>query len=178
MRRMALAIIVAALGTTAANAQGSGRATSAYTRLQLDRCTVLSRVEEGASIAWRCSGYRAVPLFVMSGDDRFDLDAGIDNGVWESPREFNSPPTRIEWRLRGGRPFAIIYRLFLSNENGPLTSVLIVESVGRDGAPGCQIAEIDARVPSANALARSHADTRASRFRCGIDQIEAEGPAR
>lgn len=178
MQTTGFAILLAVLGATPAAAQRPQRAASAYTTLDLDRCTILSRVEEGASVAWRCPGYGGVPLFVLSGDDRIDLDAGVDNGNWESPMEFSGPPTRVEWRLRGGRPFAIIYRLALSGEGRAVTSVLIVETVGRRGAPGCQIAEIDARVPGANSAARRQADTRAARFRCGRDHVESEGPAR
>lgn len=175
MHMLSLAFLLTAL---APSPPRPAPATSAYTPLDLGRCTVLSQVDEGASISWRCPGYGGVPLFVLSGDERWDLDAGVDNETWESPDEFSAPPRRVEWRLRNGRPFAIIYRLALSGDDGSVTSVLIVETVGRSGSPGCQIAEIDARVPNANAVARRHADTRASRFRCGVDALESEGPAR
>jgi hypothetical protein len=178
MRMIGLFILLASLGAAPAAAERTARATSAYTDLDLARCTILAEVEEGASVARRCPGYGGVPLFVLSGDERWDLDAGIDNEEWESPVEFSSPPRRIEWRLRGGRPFAFIYRLALSQDGAPITSVLMVETVGRPGTPGCPVAEIDARMPDANALARRHADTRAARFRCKVDHAEYEGPAR
>jgi hypothetical protein len=149
--------------------------TSAYANVDLDRCRVVSQVEEGASVTWRCAGYGGIPLFVLSGDDRFDVDAGVDNGVWESPGRFSSPPTRVEWRLRGRRPFAIIYRLTLSGYQEPTTSVLAVETIGRPGAPGCVIAWIPGSMPNANAVARARADIRAARFRCGRDEAEMLG---
>jgi hypothetical protein len=148
---------------------------SAYTDVDLDRCRVVSEVEEGGSVVWRCPGYAGVPLIVMSGDDRFDVDAGVDNGVWESPGRFSAPPTRVEWRVRARRPFAIIYRLSLSGHQEPTTSVLVVETIGRVGAPGCVIAWIAGSTPNANAVARARADARAARFRCGRDQAEMLG---
>ena len=144
-------------------------ATSAYTDLDLNRCTVLSQIEEGASTSWRCPGYGGVPLVVLSGDDRWDLDAGIDNERWESPMEFSTPPRRVEWRLRNGRPFAIIFRLSLTNEDRGARTVLIVETLGRPGAPGCQILTVEGSVRHANAVARREADARAATFRCGED---------
>ena len=100
MRTIGLAMLLAALAVAPATGQRSTRPTSVYTPLDLDRCTVLSRVEEGESVAWRCPGFAGVPLFVLSGDGRFDLDAGIDNEMWESPEQFSGLPARVEWRLR------------------------------------------------------------------------------
>lgn len=173
-RAFILGLLAGALACSAP-AAAQPRTTSAYTPLDLDRCRVLSRVEEGASVVWRCPGHGGVPLFVLSGDERYDLDAGIDNGTWESRQEFSSPPRRVEWRLRGGRPFAIIYRLTLTADDGGGT-ILVVETVGRPGAPGCEIALIHGSVPNANAVARRHADRRAAGFRCGEDAAEYEGP--
>ena len=79
-------------------------ATSAYTPLNLDRCSLIAEVEEGAGASWRCPGRNGISLFVMTGDARFDVDAGIDNGQWESLMPFNRPGPQVEWRLRGGRP--------------------------------------------------------------------------
>jgi hypothetical protein len=158
-----------------AAAAAAAQPASAYTNVDLDRCRVVSQVEEGASVTWRCPGHGAIPLIVLSGDDRFDVDAGIDNGIWESPGRFSSPPSRVEWRLRGRRPFAIIYRLTLTGHQEPTTSVLAVETVGRSGAPGCVIAWIAGSMPNANAVARARADARAAGFRCGRDEAETLG---
>lgn len=148
------------------------RATSTYTSLNnLDRCQMIERIEEGMSARWRCPGPSGVPLFVNVGDDRYDLDAGIDNGVWESLDALNSPGPNVEWRLHGGRPMAIIYRLIISADNGLNEAHhLFVETIGRSGRPGCVIARIDAGRADANARARAEADLRAANFRCGHDQ--------
>lgn len=151
------------------------RATSAYTALDLRRCTVVNRIEEGASVTWRCPGHQGIPLIVHSSDDRFDIDAGADNGVWESSSRFSSPGARVEWRLRGGRPFAIIYRLVLTGGEAPASSVLAVETIGGRHSRGCVVAWIDGQLPTANALAHARADALAGRFRCGRDSPEQHG---
>ena len=143
--------------------------TSAYTELNLERCRVIAQSREVESIAWRCPGRGGVALLVTAGDGRYDVDAGIDNGEWESLPELNDIGPRVEWRLRGGRPFAIIFRLVSADETLARRSVLLVETIGRPGRPGCQIAVIGGAVADANARARAEADARAARFRCGVD---------
>lgn len=163
---------MALLGTAApATAQ---RATSAYTPLDPAHCTVLHRSTEGASVQWRCPGYAGVPLFLDTGDDRFDLDAGVDNENWESLSPINDVGPNVEWRLHGGRPVAIIYRLIPApgNEGAPM---LIVETIGRRGRPGCEIARVNAQRADANARARAEADLRAGNFRCGVERAPMIG---
>lgn len=150
------------------------RPTSAYTPLNPARCQVLHRAVEGASVQWRCPGYAGVPLFLNTGDDRFDLDAGIDNENWESLSAINDVGPNVEWRLHGGRPVAIIYRLTPApgNEGAP---VLIVETIGRRGRPGCEIARVNAQRADANGRARTEADLRAGNFRCGVERVAEIG---
>jgi len=161
----AAGVFALAIGAPAA----AQRATSAYTPLDTDRCQVIEQIEEGASVRWRCPGYAGVPLFFNAGDDRFDLDAGIDNQEWESLSPLNSAGPNVEWRLHGNRPVAIIYRLIPVPE-AQMAPVLIVETIGRRGRPGCEIARVNAQRADANERARSEADLRAGRFRCGIDR--------
>lgn len=165
MIRDALAALgcLAALSAAPAAAQSIG---SAYTIADLERCRILELIEEGGSVTRRCPGLGRVQLFVNEGDGRFDVDAGIDNGQWESLPGLNEIGGRIEWRLRAGRPFAIIYRLRSTATDQPPGSSLIVETIGRPGAPGCQIATIDGALPDANARARAIADRQARTHRC------------
>ena len=144
----------------------SAPASSVYTGLNLDRCRTLEVVEEGESVRRRCPGLGTIALFVNAGDGRFDVDAGVDNGEWESLGGFNEIGPRIEWRLARGRPFAIIYRLRLTGPEHPPGSTLIVETIGRRGAPGCQLAIVDGALADANARARAIADRRARTHRC------------
>src|ERR1700741_2833392 len=122
-------ILIAAL---AAQAAGS----SVYTPLNLGRCTIVEeRPEEEGFTRWRCPGHGATPLFVSSGEGRYDIDAGVDSGQFEFFHTLNRPAPRVEWRLRGGVPVAIIYRLLLDPFEGAPASVLIVKTIGRAGRP-------------------------------------------
>src|ERR1700741_373245 len=91
-------ILIAAL---AAQAAGS----SVYTPLNPARCTIVEeRPEEEGFTRWRCPGHGATPLFVSSGEGRYDIDAGVDSGQFEFFHTLNRPAPRVEWRPRGGRP--------------------------------------------------------------------------
>lgn len=174
MIKVATIAVAAALPALLASGSAWGQrrqpVTSAYTDLNLDRCRELRHVEEGASTEWRCPGYRGIPLWVAIGDERFDIDARADNGRWESTSRFNAPGPRVEWRLRGGQPFAIIYRLRLIGETDLERTVLGVESIGQGRRPGCLIAWVDGATPDANDAARAQADRHAASFRCGRDE--------
>ena len=159
-RLLALLALVAPGATSAAPA-----VTSAYTPIDMERCTLLEEIEEGAGALWRCPGRGAIALFVATGDGRFDVDAGIDNGRWESLGPFNRPGPQVEWRLRGGRPFAIIYRLLWDDGQRARGSTLIVETIGREGRPGCEVSRIDGGA-NANAMARARADAILPGHRC------------
>jgi hypothetical protein len=145
------------------------RATSAYTALNTGQCQVLSQVTEGESISWRCPGRNGIPLFVNSGDGRFELDAGVADDDWSSIPPFNQIGSTVEWRLRAGRPFAVIYRLTSVDPTTDPNSMLIAETIGTAGRPGCEVARVNALRADANARARDEADLRAGHFRCGRD---------
>ena len=154
MRALLPAVCFVLIATTAGEPV---RISSAYTKLDLDRCVRVDVVEEPESARWRCSGFKEVPLFVQDGDGRHDVDAGREDNdeLWATT--FDYPGETIEWRLSGGKPFAIIYRLNGANPDVPSTSRLIVETVGRS-SQGCRIADIDARTKNANEKARRAAD--------------------
>ncbi len=149
-------------------------ASSVYTDLNLDACRVIERIEEGESVRWQCPGHATIPLFVGTGDGRFDLDAGIDNGEWESLDPFNHLGPRVEWRRRGRAAVAVIYRIVVDHPRNAARSVLAVETIGRRGRPGCLVALIGGALPNANALARAAAD-RSANFRCGRDPVARRG---
>jgi hypothetical protein len=134
------------------------RITSAYTTLDLDRCTRLDRGETPESTEWRCNGHRGVALFVQNGDDRYDVDAGAEDSdaIWADT--FDYPGKTVEWRVSGGKPFAIIYRLVSANPEASRASTLVVETVGTRARPGCRVAMIPGAAAQANAKARAAAD--------------------
>ena len=152
----------------------AGGITSAYTDIDLARCQSLSADAESDSASWRCPGYNDIPVFISSGDLRYDVDAGVDNQNFQTLPPFNDNPTRIEWRLRDGTPFAIIFRLRLAtNEQTEWSaSALGIATVGTAGRPGCTIAWIDGNGPEANAVAQRLADQRAPNAQCAGGEPE------
>ena len=152
-----LAALTIALATGAASAEPAA-ITSTYTKLDLDRCEVLDNGETPQSMEWRCGGHGGIALFVQNGDDRYDIDAGMqdEDALWADT--FDYPGDTVEWRLHADKPFAIIYRLKSANPDHPATSSLVVETVGKDGKRGCRVAKIDGASPEANVLARKAAD--------------------
>jgi len=148
---------------------GKGYASS-YSKVDLDTCDVLDKsTGEGSWIEFRCPGLKDIPLFVSEGDGRFDVDAGIKNGDFATISAFNEIGDTIEWRLRDGVPFAVIFRdRDVSMESSP-RSVLAVETIGSDGVPGCRVAQIDASTAEANLRARKIADTEAAGFDCASE---------
>jgi hypothetical protein len=169
MRRLLALLTFAAMPAAASAAPA---VTSAYTPIDMDRCALIAEIEEGAGASWRCPGRSGISLFVMTGDGRFDVDAGVDNEQWESLGPFNRPGPQIEWRLRGGRAFAIIYRLLWEDGVGGSGSFLIVETIGRRGAPGCEVARIDGATANANTVARQRADAILPGHRCPPPPVE------
>ena len=78
----------------------AGAPTSAYTQLNLDNCEILTvghaSQGEGDWAVRRCPGRNGIALLVNADDDRFDVDAGVDNGDWESISELNSLGPQVE----------------------------------------------------------------------------------
>jgi hypothetical protein len=134
------------------------KVTSAYTTLNLVRCKQLDHGETPESTEWRCSGYRGIALFVQNGDERYDVDAGVEDEDALFAHTFDYPGKTVEWRIAGGKPFAIIYRLESANPDRPRTTVLVVETIGTRGRPGCRVATVAGSARNANQQARSAAD--------------------
>lgn len=143
--------------------------TSAYTKYNLDNCRVLSsQAEEGESLEAVCEGYNGVPLYVNVGDGRYDIDVGVKTGDFRTISPFNDLNATIEWRLKDGKPFAVIARLKdVSMETGG-NSALIVETVGSASKPGCRVAHVwNSTGSTQNQRARDIADgTLAAGFSC------------
>lgn len=157
----------------------TGGFSSAYTTLDLDACTVTaSESEEGQWAERSCPGYKGIRLFVDDGDGRFDIDAGRRNQGFESLLAFNNPPTTIEWRLKDGKPFAVIYRISDATEEARGRTALFVERIGTDDRLGCTVAQVAGDEPNPNRKARELADTTAMDFACETDEPHLVGNAR
>ncbi|GAB5348563.1 hypothetical protein [Alteriqipengyuania sp. 357] len=168
-----------ASASSAGNAAGSAGYSSHYTPLDLATCTVTdSESEEGQWAERTCPGYRGIPLFVDDGDGRFDIDAGVRNEKFQSLGAFNDPPDTIEWRMKDGVPFAIIYRLTDASPDDVGRTVLMVERIGTAQRPGCTVAQVVGSAQGANARARELGDRTAAGFDCAAGKPEAVGKAR
>lgn len=99
--------------------------------------------------------------------------------AWFGP--FNSAAPRIEWRMAGSEPFAIIQRWQIADpsnqdKGGRLhdKALLVVTRLSPGGV--CHVAYVDvAANPDANDLARQAADESARSFACGKDQVKVIG---
>lgn len=169
-----LVALAAAAVASVASAQGGG-VTSGYSRLDRDACTLITNVEETGDNSRRCPGWGGRTLILGSGDGREDVDVDRSNEVWDSLPAFNRIGPRVEWRARGGRPFAIIYRYLLTAPQNRGRTVLAVETLPGGGGGGCLVALVDGEVANANARARRIADAGSPGFYCGRDALRRIG---
>jgi hypothetical protein len=137
---------------------------SVYTSIDLHHCKTLKEMDEGAYSLRRCPGYAGIPVFVEIDDERADVSAGSAGGeicVNSIGCTFTTEGETVEWRLRNGKPFAIIYRVYAELPDGTCkiakTWVLVIETIGSRKRPGCRIAEIPSAKPNANLLAQAAA---------------------
>lgn len=156
----------------------AGGYASAYTDFDLEACRVTGENPEGASVDYACPGHAGVPVFVHLGDGRFDLDVGVDGEEFTTIGAFNELGERLEWRMKDGTPFAVIFRYHDVAPQSDGRTVIGVEKIGREGELGCRVAQIAGDTPDANRAAREIADTRAEDFRCGADEMRVVGNAR
>jgi hypothetical protein len=147
----------------------SGAISSVYTSLEKD-CRLIEVDEESESSAQRCPGTAGYALKVMEGDLRMSIDIITPDGhphelnYWSVITSgFSSLGPRAEWRMRGGRPIALIVRVNASEnpENASqLTSYLAVAKITpREICVTDRIAP----APNANEAARTAADNSAGR---------------
>ncbi|MGB7409254.1 MAG: hypothetical protein WA908_12175 [Pontixanthobacter sp.] len=155
----------------------SDRFSSAYTKFAKDDCTPISTSPEASGGEFRCPGRGGIALFLQDGDLRLDLDAGMQNALFETTGPYNRIMDTIEWRMKDGEPFAIIFRYDVHQAMGPQPTTLAIEKIGRDGSPGCRVAHVAGSSPNANRHARQIADERATSFECGRNTPEIIGDA-
>ncbi|QUS40944.1 hypothetical protein RPMA_20445 [Tardiphaga alba] len=94
---------------------------------------------------------------------------------------FNSTTPTIEWRLHAGKPFAMIQRWHIADNDDtgkdgrPLSKqMLVVTRLPPGGA--CHVAYIDVKAnPDANEIARKAADDLARNFDCKKDKVKVAG---
>jgi len=190
MRRPYLNIICAIVLTASAsalfsraNAQTFG---SSYTSTREKDCRVTARGQDGSISA--CPGKSGLILLVTDDDLRRTVSVGRNRKEAENEPAasssfgpFNSTTDTVEWREADGRPFAIIQRWHIADnedmdkDGRPTDKGLLVVTRLPPGAV-CHVAYVDVRAnPKANELARKAADEIARNFECGKDEVKVVG---
>lgn len=183
LRRLACLALLTLLPAPA----GAQQVDSAYTEFDTKRCPHKpgQGPEDGGS--WTCPGQSGMVVRLSVGDNRMFVGFGPPNSPdLESSETFpgfnDVYAGRVEWRTRGGRPFATILRWNVVTEADQTTTgrtkasgqVLVVTRLGPGGS--CHVGYVDARAnPDANVLARGIADQQAAGFRCGADRATVVG---
>ena len=172
---LSFALLVAASATPAA----AGQISSLYTKLELEKCALVSASEEGAGSAiWDCKGHEGMRIRVAEGDLRYFVSFGPraeqQRAAGQTLSPFNTIHHTLEWRVerKQGRwvPFATILRYFWDSD-GRKGQVLVVTRL--DNGDACHVAHIVADGnPKANDMARRAADERARTFDCASQPLK------
>lgn len=165
MRTILLAVVLTIIAISTAGAQ----VTSTYTSTDSKKCRTIRATASGAgSYVGECAGVGGFKARVIEGDLRQTIDIVTPAGkrfelnFWSFYPGFSAVGEKIEWRSKGGVPFAIIVRYNVADpeDSQKNTSYLMVAKIGKAGACVTDVVE-----PSTgqNARARELADTAGSR---------------
>ncbi|UFW46879.1 MULTISPECIES: hypothetical protein [Bradyrhizobium] len=186
MTRTGLAVLISCIGLNSAVAQSMG---SSYTSTAPKDCRQVGKPSElDGSTTRVCPGKGGLIVLIDEDDLREIVSVGRSRKVAaEEPAaqtwfaSFNSSETTVEWRTAGAKPFAIIQRWHIADNNDPdkkgrpNTKALLVVTRLPPG-PVCHVAYVDAVAnPDANKLARKAADDFARSFTCGKDEVKIIG---
>ena len=184
--RIGLAALISCIGLNGADAQSVG---STYTSTAPKNCSPIGKPSElDGSTTRSCPGKDGLLVLIAEDDLRETVSVGRNRKaaaeepaakVWFGP--FNSSETTIEWRAVDSKPFAIIQRWHIADNDDPdkqgrpNTKAMLVVTRLPPG-PVCHVAYVDAVAnPSANELARKAADDFARGFTCGKNEVKIIG---
>ena len=164
MKRTISAVALLVLLSAIASAQIASK----YTVLDQKHCKSLKLDPKEAEVDYKglCTGVGGYKLKVANFDLHHILDlvtpAGKTFNVGIDSASYNFLGTKAEWRVKNGKPFALIVRY---NLIGPMTdkvseSILVVSKISRLNA--CVIDQVEGS-KTQNAQARKLADRSASR---------------
>lgn len=186
----AFAAVVTVLLSATSLAAADG-VTSIYSSTADKDCRKLSHLKvDGDDYASErtCRGPAGLVVVKNEGDLRETISVGRSgNAAASEPAAsqgfgpFNSTTNTIEWRTADGRPFAMIQRWHIADnddpeKNGrPKTKQMLVVTRLPPGAV-CHVSYIDVKAnPDANELARNAADEIARGFDCSKDKVVTAG---
>jgi hypothetical protein len=185
------ASLAAGVAVTAARPAVAETIQSHYTSAAEKACKPFAKNKPNEEMPWsetRCPGRAGYLVRLFDGDLRMTVSVG--RTMAEAEKEpaasqgfgpFNQAKETVEWRSVAGKPFAIIQRWTIAdNENpdksGRPKSVPLLVVTRLPPGPVCHVAYIDAQANSdANVLARQAADQTARAFRCGTDEAQVVG---
>jgi hypothetical protein len=135
-----------------------------------------------------CPGKAGLIVLISEDDLRETVSVGRNRATareepaaqtWFGP--FNSTTNTVEWRALDGKPFAIIQRWHIADNNDqdkdsrPIAKPMLAVTRLPPG-PVCHIDFVDVKAnPNANELARKAADEFARHFNCGEDEVKVIG---
>jgi hypothetical protein len=181
----AAVLFAAALGLISpANAQTFS---SSYTSAAPKDCRTVGKPENG-STTQVCPGKSGLVVVISEDDLRQTVSVGPNRAAaakepaaeaWFAP--FNSTAATVEWRAVDGKPFAIIQRWLIADNDaldktGSPTSKPMLAVTRLPPGPVCHVAYVDGQANrNANELARQAADEFARDFKCGKDEVKVIG---
>jgi hypothetical protein len=181
----AASLFAAAFGLISlANAQTFS---SSYTSSAEKDCRTIGKPKD-VSTKQVCPGKSGLVVLISEDDLRQTVSVGPDHvaaakepaaETWFAP--FNSTGQTVEWRAVDGKPFAIIQRWLIADNNeldktGSPTSKPMLAVTRLPPGPVCHVAYIDGQANrNANELARQAADEFARDFKCGKDEVKVIG---
>jgi hypothetical protein len=182
----ATALFVAAFGLISpANAQTFS---SSYTSTAPKDCRTVGKSGDNGSTTQVCPGKSGLVVLISEDDLRQTVSVGPNRiAASKEPAAeagfapFNSTAPTVEWRALDGKPFAIIQRWLIADNNdldkaGTPTSKPMLAVTRLPPGPVCHVAYIDGQANrNANELARQAADEFARDFKCGKDDVKVIG---
>jgi hypothetical protein len=183
----AAALLAAAFGLISpANAQTFS---SSYTSTAPTDCRPVGKPGKlDGSTTQVCPGKSGLVVMISEDDLRETVSVGPNRmaaakepaaEAWFGP--FNSTAHTVEWRAVDGKPFAIIQRWLIADNDAPdktgsPTTKPMLAVTRLPPGPVCHVAYIDGQAnPNPNELARKAADEFARDFKCGKDEVKVIG---
>ena len=160
MRNIILLAICLLLFSVAASAQ----IRSVYTTTKSELCrTIESTADEGGSYEGECPGVGGYKVRLLEGDIRQTLNIvtpakkTFELNFWSFFGGFSAIHTKIEWRVKGTVPIALIarYNVARSDDSQKSDSYLMVSKIGKTGS--CVVGTVGAGAKQ-NEEARAMAD--------------------